>query len=57
MQHLNNQTPNYNNQIIINNQIPITKHKSLVIGGLDIGIYLVIGNWLLVISYNYRNYI
>jgi len=46
----NNQTPNYNNQIIINNQIPITKHKSLVIGGLDIGIYLVIGTWLLVIS-------
>jgi len=24
--------------------LPITKHKGLVIGGLDIGIYLVIGN-------------
>lgn len=45
----NHQSPNYNNQIISNRQITITKHP-FSYWSLGIGIYLVFGIWLLVIS-------
>jgi hypothetical protein len=49
---LNNQDTRYNNQIITNNQIPITKQgKTLWFGDwlLKIGICLVMVSWLLVV--------
>ncbi len=53
MRGLNNQTSRYNNQIIINNQIPITKlkfRKLIDYWLLKFGICLYLVSWLLVIS-------